>query len=319
MSMLVDWHSHHSPPEIIETFVEMTGQKPLAFNTDDSPDFSKRIREINEAGVDIQLVCQGSTIAADQLSPEQALEIAKRTNDLIAARIEPYKDRLVGVITVSLTSIQGSIREIERMAARNFQAVQLYPRVDNETMIDSPEVDPLFAKIAELKLPIFLHGSAFSSRAPRMHDPTLKRLEDGGMGVMYSAIADAEVSECVVRLIASGVFDRYPNLQIVIRSAGGGLPLILNRLFWKHKGPKGEQRYSEILLEHFLVDTAGLQARTLQFLMDTLGEGRVVFGSDYCGGPGPVKRALPAIEGHPNPNYVRTVLDRNTRRLLHLQ
>jgi len=318
MSMLIDWHSHHTPPEIIQTFAETTGQAPPSFNDNDSPDFSRRIREMDEAGVDIQLVCQGSTIAADQLSGDQAMEIACRTNDLIAERIAPFSDRLLGVITVSLACPEGSVREIERMAAKGFRAVQLYPRVDSATMLDSPKVEPLFAKIAELGLPVFLHGSAFSSRSPRINDPTLKRLEDGGIGVIYSAIADSEVSECVVRLIASGLFDRHPCLQIVIRSAGGGLALILNRLFWKHKGPTGEKRYSEILLEHFLVDTAGAAARTLQFLIDTLGEDRVVFGSDYCGGPGPIKRALPAIEQHPSPIHVRRLLERNAKRLLHL-
>lgn len=318
MTMLIDWHSHHTPPEIIQTFVEITGKRPRSFNDNDSPDFSRRIRDMDEAGVDIQLVCQGSTVAADQLSGTLAMAIAGRTNDLIAERIAPFSGRLLGVIAVSLGCPEESMREIERMAAKGFCAVQLYPRVDTDAMLDDPGLEPLFAKISELGLPVFLHGSSFSSRSPRINDPTLKRLEDGGVGVLYSAIADAEVSECAVRLIASGLFDRCPDLQIVIRSAGGGLPMILNRLFWKHKGPNGEKKYSEIFLEHFLVDTAGLNTRGLQFLLDTLGEDRVVFGSDYCGGPGPVKRALPAIEGHPNPNHLRRLLERNARRLLGL-
>jgi predicted TIM-barrel fold metal-dependent hydrolase len=316
--MLIDWHSHHSPPEIIATFVERTGQSPPIFNDRDSPDFSNRIQEMDEAGIEIQLVCQGSTIVPDQLPSDQALEIARRTNDLIAERIAPYSGRLMGVITVSVVSIYGSVREIERMASQGFRAVQLYPRIYGGAMLDSPTVEPLFAKISELGLPIFLHGSAFSTRSPRMNDPSLKRLEDGGIGVLYGAVGDGEVSECVVRLIASGLFDRYPNLQIVIRSGGGGLPLLLNRLSWKHKGPNGEKRYSEILLEHFLVDTAGTNARTLQFLIDTLGEDRVVFGSDYCGAPGLLKKALPAIQEQPNPEKIGLLLERNARKLLRL-
>jgi predicted TIM-barrel fold metal-dependent hydrolase len=49
-------------------------------------------------------------------------------------------------------------------------------------------------------------------------------------------------------MIASGVFDRYPNLKIVIRSSGGGIPLLLHRFFWKHKGPNGERS----ILKYFL-------------------------------------------------------------------
>jgi predicted TIM-barrel fold metal-dependent hydrolase len=179
-------------------------------------------------------------------------------------------------------------------------------------VLDTPAADPLFAKISELGLPIFLHGVASSS------DPSLKRLEDEGAGVLYSVVSDAYVSECAARMIAAGVFDRHPNLKIVIRTGGGGLPLLLHRFFWKHKGSKGEQRYSEILLEHFLIDTAGVNARTLQFLIDTLGEERIVFGSDYCGGLGPLQKAMPVIADQPNRSHVQSVLERNSRRLLGL-
>src|SRR5207244_7919865 len=98
-------------------------------------------------------------------------------------------------------------------------------------------------------------------------DPGLARLEDGGQGVMVSAMADAAVSDCVVRMIAAGLFDRYPDLQVVIRSSGGGVPLLINKLWWKHKGPQGEQRYSEILRQHFSVDCASASPRTSHFLL----------------------------------------------------
>jgi len=317
-AVLIDWHSHHTPPEVVERIAQWSGKIPVSFNDDDSTDFSKRIKEMDEAGVDIQLVCQGSAAISDQLPADQALEIAHWTNDLIAERISPYSSRLIGVIAVSLKSIEGAIKEIERMSDRGFRAVQLYPRVDGGEMLDCPVIDPILAKISALDLPIFLHGASFSPTSPRVQDPTLKRLEDNGMGVICSVIADSDVGESAVRMIASGVFDRYPNLRVVIRSAGGGLPLILNRLFWKHKGPHGERPYSEILLDHFLVDTAGMTSGSLKFLMETLGDDRLVFGSDYCGGPGPVKKALPALDEHPRPDYVRKILERNARRLLRI-
>lgn len=309
--MLIDWHSHHTPPEIVERLAALTGHAPR-IDDYDSPDFSKRMREMDQAGLEIQLVSQGAGIDADQLPTPQALEVVRRSNDLIAERTAPYRDRLLGVIALSLKNIEASVAEIERMSTRGFRAVLMYPRVDGEMMADTLEMDPVFAKIAELNLPIFLHGVASSK------DPSLQRLEDNGAGVAYSVLADASVSECVVRMIASGLFDRYPNLRVVIRSGGGGLPLLLNRLFWKHKGPRGEQRYSEILLGHFLIDTAGVNARTLRFLMETMGEERIVFGSDYCGGLGPLPKALSVINEQPDPAQVMAAAERNSRRLLRL-
>jgi len=311
MPALIDWHSHHTPPEIAQELGKLTGRAPY-IDKYDSVDFSQRIREMDAVRLDIQLVCQGAGVYADSLPAAQAMEIVRKSNDLIAERIAPYRDRLLGIIAVSMKDIPGSVQEIKRMAAKGFRAVLIYPKADGEIVVDSPEAEPLFAKIAELGLPIFLHGATSSK------DPSLKRLEDEGAGVIYSVIADASVSECVVRMIASGLFDRHPNLKIVIRSGGGGLPLLLHRLFWKHKGPQGEQRYSDILLEHFYIDTAGVDARTLQFLLDTLGEERIVFGSDYCGGLGPLEKALPVIEEQPNPSRVKALTERNSRNLLHL-
>ncbi len=311
MPALIDWHSHHTPPEIVQELGKLIGKAPY-IDKYDSVDFSQRIREMDAVRLDIQLVCQGAGVYADSLPATQAMEIVRKSNDLIAERIAPYRDRLIGIIAVSMKDIPGSVKEIERMAAKGFRAVLIYPKADGEIVVDSPEAEPLFAKIAELGLPIFLHGATSSK------DPSLKRLEDEGAGVIYSVIADASVSECVVRMIASGLFDRHPNLKIVIRSGGGGLPLLLHRLFWKHKGPQGEQRYLDILLEHFYIDTAGVDVRTLQFLLDTLGEERIVFGSDYCGGLGPLEKALPVIEEQPNPSRVKALTERNSRNLLHL-
>jgi 2,3-dihydroxybenzoate decarboxylase len=131
-------------------------------------------------------------------------------------------------------------------------------------------------------------------------------------------MADAAVSDCVVRMIAAGLFDRYPDMQVVIRSSGGGVPLLISKLWWKHKGPQGEQRYSDILRQHFSVDCASASPRTFQFLLDTMGEGRVVFGSDYCGGLGPLKKALPVLDEQPDPSRVRSITEKNSRALLHL-
>ena len=310
MPALIDWHSHHTPSELTDDFVRLTG-KPPSPDPYDSPDFDRRRRELDAAGIDVQLVCQGAGLYADRLPAAEAMAITRRSNDVLAERIARHRDRFLGAIAVSMKDIPASVKEIERLAAKGFRAVLLYPKTDGAFLLDTPEAEPLFAKIAELKLPIFLHG------ATSAEDPTLKRLEDGGAGVVYGVVADATVNECVLRMIAGGVFDRHPDLKIVIRSGGGGLPLLLKRLSWKHKG-HDERSYSEILLDHFLIDTASLDARTLGFLLQTMGEERIVFGSDYCGGLGLLKKGVAVVEEQPDPARVKTITERNSRKLLQL-
>jgi predicted TIM-barrel fold metal-dependent hydrolase len=311
VALLIDWHAHHTAPEVAERIHEITG-KPPHIDGYDSPDLSKRIKEMDQVGLDLQLICQGAGVYADQLPRDQALEIVRQSNDILMQRIAPHKDRLFGVTALSLKNIEASVEEIERTAAKGFRAVLLYPHVDGEMLVDTPAMDPIFAKISQLNLPIFLHGAGTAQ------SPSLKRLEDGGAGVAYAVLSDGEVAECCLRMIASGVFDRYPNLKIVIRSSGGGLPLLLHRFFWKHKSPAGEKRYSDIFLEHFLIDCASSDARTLAFLIDKMGEQNIVFGSDYCGGLGPLSKGLAALAAQSDPEHVKTFTEKNSRQLLHI-
>ena len=311
MATIIDWHAHHTAPEIADRIKELTGKRPH-IDAYDSPDLGKRVREMDEAGLDLQLVCQGAGVYADQLPATQALEIVRQSNNVLAERVAPHKDRLMGITALSLKNIEASVQEVERTAAQGFRAVLLYPHVDGEMLVDTPAMEPIFAKISELDLPIFLHGAGTAQ------DPTLARLEDGGAGVAYAVLSDGEVAECCLRMIASGLFDRHPNLRIVIRSSGGGIPLLLHRFFWKHKGPQGEKRYSEIFLEHFFIDCASSDARTLAFLIDKLGDNNIVFGSDYCGGLGPLSKALTAVEAQPDPGRVKAFTEKNSRQLLRL-
>lgn len=311
MPTLVDWHAHHTAPEAAERLAALGGRPPRP-DPQDSPNFGQRIAEMDACGVAVQLISPGAGLSPDRLPPDAAVEVVRLSNDLVAERITPYPDRLLGSIMFAWTNVAGSVAELRRMAARGFRAVTMFARPD---LVGDPAVEPIWATIHELRLPIFLHGGG---AGPRVGGADLSRLEDGGQGVAVSAHADAAVSEFVVATIAAGLFDRYPDLQLVIRSSGGGVPLLLSKLWWTHRGPAGEQRYADVLLEHYLVDCASASPRTLRFLIDTMGEDRVVFGSDYGGGLGPLARALPVIQEQPDPSRVAAMTERNSRRLLGL-
>jgi len=57
MALVIDWHSHHTPPELVEKLASLGGRRPR-IDDYDSPDFSKGVKAMDEAGLDLQLVCQ---------------------------------------------------------------------------------------------------------------------------------------------------------------------------------------------------------------------------------------------------------------------
>lgn len=312
MASLIDWHSHHTAPELVEACQALGVRKP-GIDPYDTTDFDERRRALDEAGIELQLICQGAGSGSDTLPPAQTMLLVRTSNDAIASRMALHPDRFIGGITVSFKDVPGSVAEIDRLAGQGFRAVLMYPQVNGEFLADRPESEPIFAKIAEHGLPIFMHGGG-----TRGADDSMRHLEDEGAGVAASVYADAAVTECAMRMIAAGIFDRYPSIRVVVRSGGGGLPLLLKKMSWLHKEADGARKYSEVFVEHFLVDCASVNAKTLQFFIDSLGERCVVFGSDYCGGLGPLTRGTAAVDEHPNPSYVRTVTERNSRELLHV-
>ena len=111
MTKLIDWHAHHTAPEIADRIEAVTGRRPHV-DAFDSPDFNKRIREMDEAGIDLQLICQGAGVYADQLPAAEALEIVRLSNDTLAVRLEGHGNSLSGVTALSLKNIAASVTEI---------------------------------------------------------------------------------------------------------------------------------------------------------------------------------------------------------------
>ena len=310
MAALIDWHSHHAPSAVIDRVVAYGRPQPR-LDEDDSADFELRRRQLDEAGIDLQLVALPATIDTESLPPEQALALAQVANDALAERVNVDPQRFLGVISVTMKDIPGSVAEVQRMAGRGFRAVMLFPRCDGEMLVDTPEAAPLFATIAALDLPVFLHGGGGMPNGLR-----LDYLEDDGAGLTSSIINEAGICEWAVRAIACGLFDRHPNLRVVIRSGGGLAPMLINRLNHRHLRADGSAKdYRAVLLQHFAVDSR-TDPRTLSYIIDHMGEQSLVFGSDFGGGSGGMKHSLISINRQPDPERVKALTERNTRRLL---
>lgn len=308
--MLIDWHSHHTSVEVSERLAQAGGRSARP-DPQDSSDFGKRVGDMDEAGIDFQLVSQGGGLNADSLPGDIAMGVVRASNDIVAERVSRYPDRLAGSVAVTYADPEGSAAEISRMTGSGFRAVMLYANGDLAT---KPASEVIFARAHDLGLPIFLHGGGAGVATPA----GVERLEDDGRGVMVSSGGDAAVANCVMQMIASGLFDRYPELRVVIRSGGGGVPLLQTKMWWTHVGPSGSQPYSEIFREHFLVDTANVDGNTVSALVLLMGDDGVVFGSDYGGGLGLLRDAVERVDAQQSPGQFRAAVERNSRLLLHL-
>jgi 2,3-dihydroxybenzoate decarboxylase len=95
-----------------------------------------------------------------------------------------------------------------------------------------------------------------------------------------------------LRLVVSGVFDRFPKLVIVLGHLGEGLPYWLFRIDFMHAGsvrsgryasqPKLERSVSEYLKQNFYYTTSGMAwTPPIRYVQDVMGMDRLMYAMDY--------------------------------------
>ena len=99
----------------------------------------------------------------------------------------------------------------------------------------------------------------------------------------------AETGLHAMRLIMSGVFDRFPKLKIVLGHMGEGIPFWLQRIDNRYLlevkiGAVGKlpRLPSEYFLDNFVITTSGVTSMpALRLCLDVLGSERILFAADY--------------------------------------
>ena len=137
-------------------------------------------------------------------------------------------------------------------------------------------------RVSKVHVPIYLH--------PREPLPSQTRAIQGYPELGGSAWAFGyETASHAVRLMLSGLFDRYPNLQVILGHLGEGLPDLLprlqHRLVEQREGTKGataRHRASYYFSRNFWLTTSGhFHAKPLLNAIEQIGLERVLFSVDY--------------------------------------
>jgi hypothetical protein len=147
--------------------------------------------------------------------------------------------------------------------------------------LDDEKFWPIFEAAADLGAPIYIHPRSPSAQMALPY----KRfgLETGIYGFQ------AETGLHGIRLICSGVFDRFPNLQIVLGHLGEGIPFWLWRVDYMHPvrsshsiRPKLELKPSEYFKRNFMITTSGMNWHpALRFCIEVLGADNIMWAIDY--------------------------------------
>ena len=244
----------------------------------------QRIRHMDETGIDRAILALTSPGAQPIRDITEARGVAQRANDLLAEQVAARSDRYIGMTAIAPQDPEWSASEIRRGARTlGFKGVQVNSHTQGE-YLDDPKFDPIFRALADTGQPLYIHPA---TPPDSMIGPLLEAGLDGaifGFGV--------ETGMHLLRLITTGIFDRYPDLQIMVGHAGEALPYWAYRLDFMHQATVRSKRYPrmkplaktilEYLRSNVLITTSGMAwAPAIRFAQQVLGEDRVMYAMDY--------------------------------------
>jgi predicted TIM-barrel fold metal-dependent hydrolase len=229
-------------------------------------DLELQLRDMDEAGVDI-------SVLSCLLGWSAPLDECRFINDDLAAVQKRYPRRFVGLAQAPVLDGQPALDELRRaISDLGLRGVTITSQV-NGLSLDSPKLYELYETIAALDVPVFVHPALVPTGYTHLTDYDLPRV----LG------REVDLTVATTRLIAGGIFDRFPNLKIVMAHFGGGIAAVKERLVGKGyrfgtlKRPFGD--YFDMMY----FDMAGFEGgmTALNCALQGIRPERLIFATDY--------------------------------------
>ena len=237
-----------------------------------------RLREMDRDGLDMQVLSLSGP-GVELLDIEDGRIMAREVNDQLAGIVSKHPDRFAGFATIAPQDPDSAAEEMERAVRKlGFVGTKINSHV-GEDYLDDKKYWAIFEAAEKLGAPLYFH--------PREPLPGMLEkysLYPGLQGPMFGFAAETGLH--AMRLICGGVFDKYPNLKIILGHLGESLPYWLWRMDSQgllYPFIRGLQKKpSEYVKDHFLVTTSGMFWEPA-FLCAYLGLGadRILFAIDY--------------------------------------
>ncbi|MCF0075007.1 amidohydrolase family protein [Dyadobacter sp. CY261] len=246
-----------------------------------------RLANMDASGVDMHVLSLGLP-GVQLFEADQAVGLARLANDRLSEAIRRHPTRFAGLASFAPQDSRRAVIEMER----SIQTLKLNGFLVNSHTangyLDEQRFWPILEAAEALGAPLYIHPRAPSDgMAAPFRD---YRLEGAIWGYGIEAGTHA------LRLMLSGVLDRFPKLRIVLGHMGEALPFWLWRLDFMgapgaRAGRGNQLKPSEYFKRNFYVTTSGVEdPLVLRFCIDKLGIDSVMWAIDY-----PFQPTAPAV------------------------
>lgn len=273
---------------------ETTGEtKDFAGESADFNEFTReildldetRLKYMDEAGIEMALLSLNAPGVQSILDTDEAIEVARKGNETMAAAVERHPDHYCGMAALPMQDPVAAAAELERCVKElGFKGAMVNGFTQKDTpdtaiYYDIPEYREFWQTVADLDVPFYLHPRmGLPSQSKNVMDHPWLRSSPWGFTV--------ETGTHALRLCGSGLFEDVKHLKVVIGHLGEFIPYNLwrmdARMVFSSRGYRGSKPLGHYFREHFHVTTSGnFHDSTFRCALEELGKDRLYFCSDY--------------------------------------
>lgn len=250
----------------------------------DLTDMKTRLAYMDENGIDMQVISEAGN--SPQVLPDDlSVDGCKEQNDTIAKEISPYPTRLAALASLPANVPGAAADELERAVKQLGLKGGIISGTVNGQFLDNKKFEPIFAKAEELDVPLYLHpGVITNEQRAMLYDSTAYSSMMGNM--MAGAAWGWHMEEGIqtVRLIFSGLMEKYPNLKIVNGHWGEFVPMFVERLdgFTQFSGNDLPHSFSYYYRRNIYVTPSGMLTNPqLELVRTEMGADHMLHAEDF--------------------------------------
>jgi 2,3-dihydroxybenzoate decarboxylase len=213
-----------------------------------------RIKEMDEAGVDIQVLSHGAP-SMQKIPADIAPDLAKRVNDRLHAAVRRHPNRFAAFAALPTAAPEAAADELERTAKFGFKGAMIHG-MSNGVFLDDKRFWPIYARAEKLDLPIYFHPSLPNADVMRVYyDDYVKDFPTVARPAWGYTVETATLG---IRLVLSGVFEKHPKLKVILGHLGETLPFLVWRIDHALARPgQKSMSFRDIFCNNFYITTSG--------------------------------------------------------------
>ncbi|MDD9906990.1 MAG: amidohydrolase family protein [Rhodospirillaceae bacterium] len=300
---------HYSDPEVTALFEGIDGNAARMMHEQLDDVGEARLKSMDAAGIDVQVLSHAPP-GPQRLDPETAVRVSKAANDRLRDICSAHPDRFAGFAMLPTPDPAAAADELERCVDKlGFKGALIHGLTGAERLfIDDERFWPIFERAEALDVPLYIHPAI---PHPDVVDAYFKPYAKDHPGFLTAGWGfTMETATAGIRIILSGVLEKYPGTKIIMGHLGETLPFLLWRidLALNRRGAAGVP-FRELFTKHFHVTTSGFFSDpALLCCIQEMGTDRILFAVDY-----------PFVPQEPGPKWMEGLMlnDTDKAKILH--